>query len=139
MLIEKTLLMLEEMKILIEYLNMPIYEMLTSISGKEYLGQLNFIAICADEISKGVDFPKAWKYSLSLSCLQYKTQEKEKLLQLGENLGASNKENQVNILSLHSAYFCEYLQKAKDKRKKYGSMASIIGVLSGCMIFILII
>ena len=131
--------MLEEMKILIEYLNMPIYEMLISISSKEYLRQLNFIAVCADEISKGIDFPNAWKHSLSLYSLQYKTQEKDKLLQLGENLGASNKENQLNILSLQTTCFCEYLQKAKEKRKKYGSMASTIGVLSGCMIFILII
>lgn len=131
--------MFEEMKIMIEYLNMPVGEMLLKISEKGYLESLTFIKSCSNEIISGADFPVAWKNSLSLHCLLYKTQETDKLLQLGENLGTSDKENQMNILNMQTSYFNEYLQTATDKKKKYSSMSSAIGVLVGCMIFIMTI
>lgn len=138
-LIEKTLVFFEEVKILLEFLNMPIYEMLNEINKKTYLKDLNFIALCCEKMKNATDFPLAWKEAVEDTSLLYKTAEREKLLQLGENLGKSSKENQLIILNLHTLYFQEYLENAKNTSKRYGNMATAIGVLSGCMVFILLI
>ena len=82
-LIEKTIVMLEEMKIQLKYLNMPIYEMLKVISEKEYLRELDYIVNCIEELEKGLDFPIAWKKSIENTSRLYKREEIARMLQLG--------------------------------------------------------
>ena len=131
--------MLEEMKILLEYLNIPVYELINTTSSKEYLGELKFLDLCRKHIETGKDFPSAWREAVEKSSAMYLTQEKEHLLQLGENLGTSNKESQINIISLQIISFEDFLLKAKYKYKKYSGTATALGALSGCMVFILVI
>ena len=131
--------MLEELKIQLQYLNMPVYEMLNITGQKEYLSDLEYLSLCGSELKNGKDFPEAWKNSLEKYSQLYKREEKERLLQLGANLGTSNTESQINILTMQINCFDEFLQKAKNKLKKYGNMSTALGVLSGCMIFIIVI
>ena len=138
-LLEKTIMMLEELKIQLQFLNLPVFEMLCKAQNKDYLSDLDYMFVCSEEMNCGNDFPSAWKISLGNSHLLYKREEKERLLQLGENLGVSNTESQINILNMQINCFTEFLEKAKYKNLKYGNMATLLGVLSGCMIFILVI
>ena len=138
-LLEKTLLMLEEMKVLFKYLNMPVNEMLKRLSEKDYFTELSFLHKCCNDLMHGVDFPLAWKASLENSSHLYKSAETDKLLHLGQNLGASSTENQIKILDLQTEYFEEFLELAKSKYKKQGNTAIILSALTGCMIFIVII
>lgn len=137
--LEKTLIMLEEMKIQLNYLNVPIFDLLTNLSEKEYLKGLFYLKECHSDLEQGIDFPRAWKNSIENASHLYKTDEKERLLQLGCNLGASSTENQLNILDLQIVYFTEFLENAKNQSEKYGSTITALGVLSGCMVFILVI
>ena len=137
--LEKTLLMLEDMKIQLNYLNVPIYDLLTNLNDKEYLKELFYLKECCRNLEQGIDFPSAWKNSIESTFHLYKTEEKERLLQLGLNLGTSSTENQLNILNLQIVYFAEFLDNAKIKSKKYGSTITALGVLFGCMVFILVI
>ena len=138
-LLEKTIMMLVEMKILLEYLNTPVCDLIIMTRSKDYLKDLKFLDVCYGYIELGKDFPAAWKESLESTPTLYMTQEKERLLQLGANLGTSNKESQINIISLQIVSFEDFLIKAKNKHKKYSGTATTLGVLSGCMIFILVI
>lgn len=131
--------MLEEMKIQLNYLNIPMYELLNHISNKAYLKELSFLEDCRNNLERGEDFPIAWKSAIENTLHLYKTDEKARLLQLGENLGTSSTENQLNILNVQIVYFNEFLENAKFKSKKYGNTVTAIGVLSGCMVFILVI
>ena len=137
--LEKTLVMLEEMKLQLNFLNVPIYELLSNISEKEYLKELSYLKECCENISKGADFPIEWKKALEKTSHLYKTEEIERLLQLGSNLGASSTENQLSILNMQTAYFGEFLENAKDKSRKYGNTFTVLGALSGCMVFLLVI
>lgn len=135
--LEKTRIMIEEMKIQLRYLNVPLYDMLKSMRKKEYLQKLSIIAESCDLIDKGSDFHTAWKYAVENTALPYKTDETDRLLHLGLNLGVSDAENQLRILALESEYFDQYISEAKLSEKKYGSLTTTLGILSGCMIFIL--
>ena len=138
-LLEKTIVMLEELKIQIQFLNMPVYEMLETTGKKEYLSNLDYLSVCCEEMKKGKDFPEAWKLSIVNTLQLYKREEKERLLQLGTNLGTSNTESQINIIDSQMVSFDEFLTKAKNSSMKYSNMATLLGVLSGCMIFIVLI
>lgn len=138
-LLEKTKLMIEEMKIQLKFLNLPVYDILIKISQKDYLKKLTYISDCCSTISIGNDFHKSWQAAVNSTHLPYKREEKERLLHLGLNLGTSDTENQLNILSLNSIYFDECISKAKLEEKKYGNMTTTLGLLIGCMIFILLL
>ena len=138
-LLENTVLMIEEMKIQLSYLNLPIYEILNNMKDKNYLNSLSFIEYSCHLIENGVDFNLAWQKAIEDTHLQYKREEKERLLHLGMNLGVSDTDNQLCILNLDKGYFTEYISKAKSKEKKYGNLTVSLGVLSGCMIFILLL
>ncbi len=131
--------MIREMKIQLEYLNMPVYDILKEVKSKAYLSDLVFLENCSDMIKNGSDFPTAWKISIENTSLCYKRNEKDRLLHLGMNLGASNTESQLSILDMHSLYFDEFLSKAKAKKQKQGNLSVALAALMGCMIFILII
>ncbi len=137
--IRKTIVMLEEMKMLLRYLNIPIYEMLIQISEKSYLSELSYISACILLMSEGADFPVAWKNAVTSASPLYKREEIDKLLQLGENLGTSNIENQIRILDMQISCFTLFLQNAQELSKRYSTMAVTLSALIGCMIFILII
>ena len=124
---------------LLQYLNIPVYEMLMQISEKDYLKELCFIKECCSLMADGTDFPVAWRNALISANQLYKREEKEKLLQLGENLGTSNAENQLKILNMQTSYFETFLQSAEENNKKYSTMVITLSVLFGCMVFILII
>lgn len=131
--------MLEEMKILLQYLNIPVYEMLIQISDKEYLKELDYVQECITVMNCGTDFPLAWKRSVLSANQLYKREEIDKLLQLGENLGTSDAENQMKILNMQTSYFETFLKSAEEQSQKYSTASITLSVLFGCMIFILII
>ena len=138
-LLERTVLMIQEMRMQLEYLNLPVYELVNKIKSKGHLSELGFLYDCSELIEEGLDYPAAWKKSLENTVLYYTMTEKDKLLHLGLNLGTSNTENQINMLDMYSIYFNEYLSKAKVKEQKYASLTMTFAVLSGSIIFILII
>ena len=131
--------MLQEMKIQLEYLNMPVYEMLYRMKSNEYFSKLKFLGECCTLVEAGYDFPKAWKRALENNPLYYMKEEKEKLLHLGTILGTSDQSNQIDIISIHSQHFEAFLKNAKITQQKYGNMSLIISALIGCMIFIIVI
>lgn len=133
--LEETVAMISQMKIQLEYLNMPVYEMISSISGKKSSFRVDFIKVCCSLISQGYDFPAAWERAVT-DAIYYKSSEKAKLLQLGLNLGTSDKENQTEMLCMYKAVFEEFLKTAREKEKKYSKLSITLGALTGCMFFI---
>ncbi len=130
--------MISEMKIQLEYLNMPLYDMIDNLSKKDSLAEIDFLGHCRELISQGKDFPLAWKTSVS-NAMHYKIDEKTVLLRLGSNLGTSNKENQIEMLKLHRIAFDEFIKSAKAKEDKHGKMSITLAALTGCMFFVTVI
>ena len=134
-LLNKTINMLSEMKVQLEYLNMPVFDMINKINKST---GLDFLSECIELISEGNDFPTAWETSVN-HAIYYKSAEKNELLQLGSNLGTSNRDNQIEIICMHKTAFEEFLIKAKTKEQKYGKLSITLGTLMGCMFFIMVI
>ena len=131
--------MLREMKMQLEYLNMPLCDMILQMKSREYFFSLGFLNECCNLIEIGTDFPKAWESAVINSSHYYKREETEKLLHLGTNLGRSNLSNQIDILNIHIGYFETFLKNAKIAQQKYGNMSLMASALLGCMFFIMVI
>ena len=138
-LLEKTKLMIEDMKIQLKFLNLPVYDILSNIANKDYLKKLTYIRDSCERLESGEDFRTAWQTAIKSTHLPYKREETEGLLHIGINLGTSDTENQLSILSLNSGYFDECIAKAKLEEKKYGNLTATLGALAGCSIFILLL
>ena len=138
-LLEKTLRLINKLKVGTEFLGLSAYEILKSISDSEQLPELDYIDTTKALISKGADFPVAWKKALKDSSQEYTSEEKDMLLNLGENLGTSDIKNQVAMLEMYEKSFCEYINTAKSRYSKQAKTVSLSTALVGCMLFISLI
>ncbi len=138
-LLEKTCVLIRQMIIETEYLSLPIYDLLCRLSQNPELSPLGYIKETWELVKGSEDFPVAWRKAVKKTALKYKSEEKEKLLLLGENIGKYDLEGQLSVLKVYSAYFDEYEKNAKTKLQKYGNMSALLGTLVGSMLFILLI
>lgn len=137
MLLEDTLTFLNTLIVSIEYSRTSIVKIICDISGEDTVKNLNFIRICANELNEGLDFPIAWNNAVGTALL-YKSDERTKLLQLGNFLGTSDSENQINIIESYISYFKRFLNTATDDYNKYGKISSLFGMFVGAAVFILL-
>lgn len=137
-LLEATVILLEGIKMEMEYTQCPLDEIICKYAGVKPYSSINFIKECYHLLENGEDFPTAWSNSVKLSSL-YMSQEKEKLLQLGMLLGTSDSTGQVNMLEMYIEYFKQFLQKARKKSDSYSGVSVYIGVFCGFGMFILLI
>lgn len=138
-LIESTLLMIKQIKIEIEFLNLPLFEMVQKISKSDSFKSLDYLSNCCCLIKEGIDFPLAWNRAIKESLEKYNRSEKDKLLLLGESLGSTDISSQISMLNVYESYFLQEATLAKEKEKKYASLYITLGVLFGSMMFIIII
>ena len=138
MLLSSTIIMISQIKIQLEYLNMPVCDIIRKLCTNNSVANIEFLSACDKLISSGVDFPVAWESSV-VQATNYKTDEKRELLQLGANLGTSNKENQIEIIHTHKKAFELFESKAKEKEQRYAKLSVALAALIGCMFFITVI
>lgn len=133
------LLFLSNVKIEIEYISLPVCEVLRKIKHSEICRNLGFISDCLDKIDEGEDFAVAWCESVKASSLPMKKEERGKLTGLGSFLGASDIHGQMLMLSLFYENFNAYYNKADADFEKYGKMClTVSGILAvGMFIFIM--
>ena len=138
-LLENTKYLINRIKIETEFLHLPVQEILFKLTKASQLKSIDFIAEVCCLTEKGEDFPNAWKLAVEGTNLNYKIEEKEKLLQLGQSFGTSDIKNQIMMLEAYESYFDEFVSKAKNIYLKQAGSAGILGCLVGCMLFILLI
>ena len=83
------------------------------------------------------DFHGEWKKGIS-SFIYYKSEEKEKLLQLGSFLGTTDMSGQLSAIALHLAFFEVFHKNAVADYEKYGKISTLLGVFFGASVFILL-
>lgn len=121
----------------IEFISLPVYEILKKISAFESCRELDFINSCTEKMKNGEDFRSSWVQSVELSELPLKGEEKEKLKSLGSLIGTSDVKGQSAMLSLYSSYFSVFGDKARREYEKYGKTSVTLGTLFGTGVFIL--
>lgn len=132
------LLFLSDVKIEIEYISLPLCEVLKKIQYSGICSNLGFIGDCLCKIDEGEDFCSAWNESVNLSQLPMKKEEREKLAELGSFLGASDLNGQVSMLSLFYETFSAYCKRADEDFEKHGKTCVTVSVIMAVGIFIFI-
>lgn len=131
--------MINKLKIGTEFLGLSSQSIIENILCSQQLSKLDFIGETISLITAGEDFPKAWHKAVCNTSLDYKTEEKNNLLHMGENLGTSDMKNQITMLEMHENTFSEFIAEAKSKYAKQAKTATMLGALSGCLLFIILI
>ncbi len=121
----------------IEFISLPVYEILRKILGFDSCKSLDFISFCLAEMENGEDFRASWIKGVDFSALPFRQEEKEKLKGLGSLIGTSDAEGQRNMLSLYGSYFSAYRNVAQKEYEKYGKTSITLSAVMGMGIFIL--
>ncbi len=137
--LSEILLFISQVSMEIEFVSLPVLEILRKIEAGECCKNLDFIAICLENTQLGEDFFYSWKKGVSDSRLPMKKEEREKLENLGGMLGTSDASGQRAMLSLYKSYFSAFYDRAVQEYDKYGKMIVTLSVVAGTGIFILII
>lgn len=137
--LEETVNFLASFKIELEYTGNTLYSLLCKARSSSLCRNLDYLKMCCELMKKGDDFPKAWSSSFQSSNLPYKSEEKQKLLHLGNVLGTTDLSSQSTILALYTEYFKSYYNQACEINKKYGRLSALMGVFLGFGVFIMIV
>ena len=136
--LDEILLFLSQTGTEIEFVSLPLPEILRKIISGNCCENLDFIPLCLDNMQSGDDFFCSWKNALEFSRLPMKKEERDKLKNLGTMLGKSDIHGQVALLSLNKKYFSAFYNKAVEDMEKYGKMCLALSTALGIGIFILI-
>lgn len=134
--LEKITVMLRLISSEIGYFQSPINVIIDKLCENEELKILNFLKICKVNLSE-LDFPEAWKISIEQSELE--RQDKELLLSFGFNMGTSDIAGQQSNCEMHRELFENKLKLVRDKNRKNGKLYTALGLMTGCLIFVVFI
>ncbi len=135
--LEETVFFLNSLMSVIVFSKMNISEILSALSEESSLKNLHFLNRFPDLDIYG-DFHKEW-YTGITSFPYYKSEEKEKMLQLGTFLGTTDINSQIKTIKLYFTYFGNYRENAVNEYDKYGKVSSLFGLFIGASVFILLL
>lgn len=135
----ETVMFISQVSMEIEFISLPLFEILKKIAGGDCCKSLDFISMCIENRKNGDDFSVCWETAVEASLLPMKKEERQKLKSLSGLLGTSDINGQKKMLSLYSSYFTAYYEKAVKENEKYGKMCVTLSAVMGTGIFILLI
>ena len=135
----ETIMFLTTVIVEIDYINLPVTEILKKIQSNGSCRKLDFISVCITETEKGEDFDQAWLRAVSVSGLPLLREERNKLISMGNLIGTSDAEGQKSILRLYSDFFSSYYGKAEEEYIKYGKICISVCGFIGLGIFMIIL
>lgn len=137
--LSETVVFLSTAIVEIDYINLPITDILKNVKNTGVCDRLDFIGGCISETEKGEDFNLAWIQSVKESALPFTCEEREKLISLGSLLGTSDAKGQRSILTLYSESFVFYRSKAEETYTKYGKLCITVSGFLGMGVFVMML
>ncbi len=135
--LEDTLVLLKSLITEIEFSKTNLIKILSAFSEEQSMKNLLFLKKF-EHTDIYSDFHSIWKEGI-ISFVYYKSEEKEKLLQLGTFLGTTDSYNQISTLSLYLTFFEKFHSNALAEYEKYGKISSLFGMFIGASVFVLLI
>ncbi len=134
---DETIIFLNTLCAEIEFSKMSILKILSYFTKEASMKSLCFL----NDFSDGdvpENFHSVWKHSIN-TFPYYKSEEKEKMLQLGSFLGTTDVENQLKTIRLYLFFFESYRDNAVNEYEKYGKISALFGLFIGASVFLLLI
>ncbi len=136
------IIMVDEISFLIRSKNADVYEIAEKLSlNNKIASELAFITSVKNKFNSCEDsFSKIWKEQVN--CYKetaLSTDEKNMLLEIGENIGKSDADGQISFLMAEKSELERILCLSKEESAKKAKVYRSLGVLSGAFIALLLI
>lgn len=134
-------LMLNKIRVYIEYENIKTSEVLSRLYMSESLEPLTFIKICHEKLKNDNNFPLMWNKSLleSKSTLSLKEEDYALLRQLSEIIGSCDANGVKNSIEVIQCELKDRIAGALEQNSVTGNLCKKLGVLSGIATAIILI
>lgn len=135
------LLMLSVIRSRLCYDCLPVPDLLRVLCATDKLKNLRFIPECLAMAESGVPFPAAWKNAVEADkelCLLLEGCRLN-LVQLGEDIGATDVEGQLACCEYYKQIFEKELADREENSKKYSKLYPALGVMLGIAAAIIIV
>ena len=120
----------EEMSTLIRYRAVRCKELMTELCGREAYSGFDFLQKLDTELKGGTDISEAWKISARQARFITES-DREILLSTGEQLGTTDIDGQLSMLTLSAGLAEKNLMEAREESSRKGRMTLCVWVLCG--------
>lgn len=137
--LEKFITMLNEMEILIRFRAVRTCELISELSGQESFRNFLFLNILSDYIEdETVDINEGWRNAASRTMF-FTESDKRILLNVGEQIGSTDIDGQLSMLSMNKTLAERNLSEAENDYRIKGKMLKTVWGLCGLAAGIMII
>lgn len=122
--LEQCIIFLTYLQTNISFCASPVYELILSCNINS-----SFIKVCKQRLKQGEDFPNAWKKAIDNA--DFDNEEKELLLNFGENFGALDIEGQLSQTKYCKERLGMILDFARQEKTQKYKLYIIFGISAG--------
>lgn len=133
--------MLDEIEMLLKYRSATVYEIIENLNNDKRFSELGFILEIADKCrDTDIPFNDIW-----CSCIDkhteifLKKEDKDLICSIGQYLGTSDAETQLNTIQIKKGELSAFLKNAEEDLLKKAKLYRSIGILAGAFISIMIL
>lgn len=131
--------LLGEMLERLRYLQPTMRGLIRSLAAMERFEDLAFLRDCARRLEDGRPFPAAWRESLKADSAALGREESELLLGLGDSLGVTDLNSQLDAIACTREILGARLEQARSYADSHARLYRTMGVLLGLALLILFI
>lgn len=119
----------------------PLEDIISAAAADKRLGRLSFLSDINEQLDSGrTDIREVWRECLESSPPGYIHAEERAILEeLGETLGSTDVQGQLDSLSAHREALRELISEAENARREKGRLYRILGVTAGLFAAVILI
>lgn len=137
--IEDAILLIDHLYDRLRYLQPTVASLVYEASGTTSLQRCRYLAECKLSLESGHGFTNSWKDAVKKSPGSLELQEIELISALGDVLGSTDLDSQLQNLAWTREQLEHILSDARAYRDKHHKLYSSLGVLSGIAVAIILI
>ena len=135
--IDETIIFMDSLIAEIGFEKITLPQILHRLSEDALIGNLYYLKAFNDG-SEYIDFNHRWCENIK-SFPYYKNYEKDKLIQLGNFLGTTDADSQINTIKIYLSFFENYRKNAMNEFDRFGKTSPLFGLFAGAAAFILLV
>jgi len=123
----------------LSYLQPTTQSLIAALAAQARFAAIGFLRKCAAEMGRGEPFSPSWQLALEGERQALGREESALLASLGDVLGRSDLDSQLNAIALTREQFEQRLAERREKMRKQESLYRSMGVLGGVAAAIILI